>query len=226
MAAGIWWMTCLCGIWVIGRVARINRQLTFAHLPALYRVVHTPAVILHEMAHVLVSVIFGHRVVEVCLRGAWNPTEPAFIVTAYNPLSFWHRLGSMLAAWAPILVPVLLAGGCLHQAAIHGTASGWALAFYVLLICTNAMDLSAADWEAAIEGAMIFGLLICFILGLTYPPQTPLLEWPLMEWSIRILGLILFIKTSFTLLLLIWLPGFTAIAPEQAPAPPGTERSN
>lgn len=121
-----------------------------------------PAVLLHELLHVIVLLFFGIKITELKLKGAFIWGHEACIKFAWNPKSIWHRIGIMLSGLAPVLFPVagMVAWGVSPVVPESPLMIGVCLLGVVIV--SGAMGLSAEDWSAAFEGVALFVVALGF----------------------------------------------------------------
>lgn len=97
----------------------------------------------HEGAHALMCLIFGHRITEIKLFQV-NSSDGTlgYVKHSYNPRNFWQRIGCLFIGIAPVIV-----GGLLL-----------ALLLYLLLpelFVSSAEKILAADFSGDLGGAML-----------------------------------------------------------------------
>ena len=66
----------------------------------LSAIIGTP---IHEIAHFLMCIPFGHKVTEVALFRPDGNGTLGFVCHAYNPMSFWQQIGNFFIGIAPLL---------------------------------------------------------------------------------------------------------------------------
>lgn len=142
-------------LWVF--VLSVSARLLFEranHLPwPLWWAVFGPAVLWHEICHLLVLLIFGHRIKKVDLTGVFIPTKDASVSTQYNSQSWWHRAGLFLGGWAPVWVNFILLWA-LKEHYAEWTVRSQAVALYVAAIMSVSMALSPQDWAVGSKGLL------------------------------------------------------------------------
>ncbi len=66
-------------------------------------------VIVHELSHLIVGLLFNHKVEEVDFFTMNDDTSfSGFVILRYNPRNLYHRLGQYFVAVAPIMLGILL----------------------------------------------------------------------------------------------------------------------
>lgn len=161
--------------------------------------IESPALFLHEMSHLFVAVLFGHRIVDVSLKGMFRAGAGGHVTTQYNPRSLYQRMGLSVMAIAPFALPMgaLMAvliqvygypspsqgGAWLHTLATR-RPTGWeapsiAIALYLHLVIAATLRLSREDWLVIAKGSPIWIGFIMLLAALNYPPAlTTPWYWP------------------------------------------------
>jgi hypothetical protein len=194
MSALLWLLIVLAGLWVLGALLSRHIQGLILLLSgsgrtatAVYDLLVLPGVVLHELAHVIMALLLGVRVLCVDLfrfRGASDPRQGEVIVARADPLRM-----SLIGA-APLLMGLLVllllvrwldppAVG-LSLAALDQLGrfvrDGWAaLGLYLLFAIANTMFPSAADrqawWVVGAVAALLLTILLLLGVRPTLPPQ-------------------------------------------------------
>lgn len=196
----LWAATLLYGIfvfgsWALSRMGRaiVHRVEAIFGTKITFAFVDSPSLILHELSHLLVALLFGHRIQEVSLAGAWDPAKGGHVITKYNPRSFWNRLGVSMMALAPVALPLLILGGML--VAQYGTPSSikateWVLevfrsklsvssaplilgALYLHILISATMRLSAQDWKSFAKGSLPWTAVLTILAALFFRGGDP-----------------------------------------------------
>ncbi len=179
------------------QLVRLSRSVFGVRLTMI--LIESPALFLHEMSHLVVAVIFGHRIVEVNLKGMFKAGAGGHVMTQYNTRSFYQRLGLFLMAIAPFALPMILLLVVLVRTYGYPTPTGagdwvreiaatpltaWsgtslAIALYLHLVVSATLRLSGQDWLTAAQSAPIWILIAVLFAVVTYPPSmsTPW-AWP------------------------------------------------
>lgn len=193
--------------WMGARLERACREALGERLTRV--LVVGPAVVLHELSHLLVAVVFAHRIEEVKLEGAWRPGAPAYVRTVYNRANPYHRLGLGLMALAPVVLPLTLLWGLavaflgfpgpavlleLHTRSAEWKAGSWygsagigAALFYAHVISGVAMQLSGADWAGLARGALLWVMMFVIFAMIWHRDLTPWLWSPTLSVAACIL---------------------------------------
>jgi hypothetical protein len=184
--AGLWWLSSLVASHFQGLLLLLTRSSTASS--AGYDLVVLPGVVLHELAHMLVAVLLGVRVVRADLfrfRRPGDPRQGEVIVERVDPLRMSLVGAGPLLAGLPVVLlllhwlhvpPLGLTPGTI-QALRPLLGEPWSLLrLYLLWAIANAMFPSAAD-RAAWWVIGIAGLLVAAVGALTgywpaFPPRT------------------------------------------------------
>ncbi len=190
--AALWWLATLLARHLQGLILLLTRSSTASS--ASYDLVVLPGVVLHELAHILVAVALGVRVIRADLfrfRRAGDPRQGEVIVERVDPFRMSLVGAGPLLAGVPA---VLLLLRWLHIPALGLTAAAlqelrpllgepWSLLrLYLLWAIANAMFPSAADraaWWVVGGAALVVGA-IAALTG--YWPALP------SSISVRLLG--------------------------------------
>lgn len=181
----IWLFTLFFGLYLIGRLAHANTKLGFAILGRWFLLVYTPAVILHELSHLIPALFLGHRIESINLKGAFIPGQPAYVVTRYQPTSLIHQIGRLVCAIGPILIPTSL--GFVALWTVNNGWGGALLLGYLALVLSVSMNLSGADWRAALGSLLFTGPALACLVFILFPPPERLEDWVLMQETVKIL---------------------------------------
>lgn len=183
-------------------------------------------VIIHELSHFIVALLFGHHVTKMWLLHLPNPNDPTdnslgSVDHQWNNHSLYQRIGNVFIGIAPIigntlalifltywLMPSLLTW--LHLASASGDFS-WGRFFLWLVLVTNinigGFDLSSADLQNSGSGLvtlLLFILVISLIVSLV-TTTTAVVGW-LRQWlSWVYVALVISIVFDLVTLLILYL---------------------
>lgn len=134
-------------------------------------------VILHELSHLLVALLFGHKIEKVALLKRATPDNPTlgYVYHRWDSTNFYQRFGNVFIGVAPVIIcPLvmllttrLLVPGTYAQL-FHGTSSvnnhGAAATiiwfFLMVSIAIGGFDLSSADLANARFGLVSLALFL------------------------------------------------------------------
>ncbi|MFR0583130.1 hypothetical protein ACLUX0_02315 [Limosilactobacillus mucosae] len=164
-------------------------------------------VIIHELSHLLMALLFGHQIVSFRLLHIPNPSNPGdnalgYVNHAWNEHSFYQRVGNVFIGIAPVVGCTLAIIGLtqwlvpgifeLWQAVIAQTeipqiqlTAGCLILWLILIanIAIGGFDLSSADLENSATGLMML-LAVFLITALILSQFTtgPLVAQILQNW--------------------------------------------
>ena len=166
-------------------------------------------VIIHELSHLLMALLFGHQIVSFRLLHIPNPSNPGdnalgYVNHAWNEHSFYQRVGNVFIGIAPVVGCTLAIIG-LTQWLVPGIFELWQaviaqaeipqiqltagrLILWLILIANIAIggfDLSSADLENSATGLMML-LAVFLITALILSQFTtgPLVAQTLQNWLV------------------------------------------
>lgn len=194
-AAGILYLVVSAGSWALSRMGTVlvkaSRQVFGRRLTLL--LIDSPSILLHELCHLAVAIVFGHRVTEVNLKGVFIPGAASHVSTLYNPRNVFHRLGLSMMALAPIVLPMLALvmvvvdaygfpergrAGEWVRSLITGTPEASDLPLllgilYLHLLISATMRLSRQDWFEFARGSLSWVALLVLVAALFYRSGPP-----------------------------------------------------
>lgn len=182
--------TCLS---LTGRQAKLRVVELWG--PRLQALIGGIGVIIHELSHLIVALIFGHHINHVTLLHIPNPRDPSdtglgVVNHAWNTHNWYQKMGNFFIGIAPLLgctlvlwvitnwlCPFLLVDLALPT---YGSApvSWWRLLLWLFLtfnISVGGFDLSGADFHNSLMGVGTLIIVILFItlaLAITMNPQS------------------------------------------------------
>lgn len=194
---GVIFVTCaLAACWAQSIASSwVNHALRAALGPRPFALlIGGPSIVLHEMTHLLVSVLSGHFVAGVHLGRAFRTHGAmAHVDIRYNPESLRHRFGLSLSALSPALLPLLLLSGAITYFDLNPCTQHlhrWLLQLYntadsvlslalapVLIILIASMPLSRQDWKTAV-GAILAFLAVALGVEWVIPHRGAPWAWP------------------------------------------------
>lgn len=151
-------------------------------------------VIIHELSHLLLALLFGHHIGKVSLVRFPDPHNPqdnslGYVSHSWNEHNFYQRAGNLFIGIAPVIgcsismavatrylaIPVYnfwqsLAG---FDSPVSGSSSWWQLLLWLVIVSNisiGGFDLSRADLQNSRHGLLmgaIFLLLLAAILTVT-----------------------------------------------------------
>lgn len=164
-------------------------------------------VIIHELSHLLMALLFGHQIVSFRLLHIPNPSNPGdnalgYVNHAWNEHSFYQRVGNVFIGIAPVVGCTLAIIG-LTQWLVPGIFELWQaviaqaeipqiqltagrLILWLILIANIAIggfDLSSADLENSATGLiMLLAVFLITALILSQFTTGPLVAQTLQNW--------------------------------------------
>ncbi|MEX0380044.1 metalloprotease family protein [Leuconostoc sp. MS02] len=106
----IWWFIVpVIGAYFISLMSQFSTQWAIRH--SSYKIVAVLGflgVVIHELSHLLVALIFNHKIVNFKLWQISDDGVLGYVNHTYNPKSFYQRLGNVFIGLAPILVLTLV----------------------------------------------------------------------------------------------------------------------
>lgn len=125
-------------------------------------------VVIHELSHLTVALIFRHHIVSFCL---WQISEDGilgYVNREYNPKSYYQRLGNFFISLAPILGICLTIWFLLS----FGWITGWhirnIIIVFILVSLLFGFHLSQADWQNFWRGTPFYLTLIVIITTIKF----------------------------------------------------------
>ena len=138
-------------------------------------------VMIHEISHAVMSIIFGHHVDKIKLLQnpfkEGNENRMGYVSHAWNPKNKYQQLGNFFIGMAPIfgitltslgltklLWPQLLIG--FHDGSSVWLNTAWwqvALWIYAILNLSLALNLSDADWQNTKSGALYYFIFLTIV---------------------------------------------------------------
>lgn len=181
-------------------------------------------IIIHEGAHLLMALVFGHQIDEVKFfappKEAAATARLGYVAHSYNPHNLYQRLGNFFIGQAPIagivtsmLLVTKLVWPQLLEAAGNlawaiGAVSWWQLVLWmcIMLSLSLGLNLSRADWHNTWSGLGLYAgllLVLALILALLEPSYfVNGLEWGLIaaRYYLILLGLVLVVNVAVVML--------------------------
>lgn len=169
-------------------VSRQNKRLT-VQIGGFYAQILLGAlgVIIHELSHLIVAILFGHHIVSARLLHIPNPRDPrdnslGYVNHAWNEASLYQKVGNVFIGIAPVIGCTLAINGLTHwlvpgifdlwQAMLAQTTipsihlqTGRVILWLILIanIAIGGFDLSSADLQNSATG--LTTLVIIFLLA-------------------------------------------------------------
>lgn len=166
-------------------------------------------IIVHELAHAVMAMLFGHHIDQVVLLT--NPFKQdeaqrlGYVKHSWQSTNLYQRLGNFFIGLAPMLVITLLTGvitqvlwSPLFQIQTLGwhvfiSVPVWKIVVWLCLIfnLNLGMNISSADWQNVQQGLMLY--IVCLIIvglivGITI--SDPVLIWDVLGFWLTMVWLI------------------------------------
>ena len=89
----------------IGIIFSFTSSLSKRVIPLyILRIFLSIGIIIHELSHLVIAVIFRHKITAIQLITHDNHTSSGFVKTSYNSKSIYQKLGTFFIALAPIYI--------------------------------------------------------------------------------------------------------------------------
>lgn len=197
----VWWLVTVGALRLLSSLSSYNRHVFQHSVPLLFWSTYSIGIIFHELCHLVLAVVFGHKIDKVSLKGAFFPRYPAYVLTSYNPRSFYQRLGTLFIAWAPLGVPLAGMFAFYEWGYEHTTGWTWGVVVIAFLASIHCMDLSKEDWIAAMSGLPVMTLLVVPVVAWLWPVEGHPLSWPVLDATITVFLAIYAMKFALIVIL-------------------------
>ncbi|AET31159.1 MAG: hypothetical protein ACTH90_01760 [Leuconostoc mesenteroides] len=125
-------------------------------------------VVIHELSHLIVAIIFRHHITEFRLWQISDDGVLGYVNREYNPSSFYQKLGNIFISIAPIVGVTAAICSLIKFIWVPGL---YIRNTFVILIIGSLLlgfNLSAADWQNFRRGIPLYLIVILFISTLQY----------------------------------------------------------
>jgi len=159
---------------VVNHTGKSNNRLWFMQ----------PGILIHELWHALVAILFGIRVKGLSMRADYAAGSAAHVTMAYNPHNLWHQTGMFLAATAPVWGNALVINLLSWRAFYYHTTTfspdwPWVIILTVVgMTIVFGISPSWQDLRNAAHGLPFFlGLLLLVWVGLYFIFPSEMVIW-------------------------------------------------